>query len=282
MRNLFYCNENESVLKIFILSEENFLGWTFNESSNFLILYNNERLPVDTLLLGNSKNYFLQHLWPLSENQFYVHLLSKMGLCQIENNKFKNCDFWSNIPGMPYMVLTKTNDYTLYVYLANSKGNKEKWRNEYVMEINNEHHNLTKKLRAYDLYHRPDKTIFEFYLSKEMNELILPVEWAKSVIFLNGLTGDYKIKEIPFPLTNNCRGAYYYYDYVKNEHFVLIHKKKSNTFELFLIQDDFKNVKPVGELTFIPEFIQNSKALQSRTIKKAGKAYTCHYLIPLF
>lgn len=279
-RHLFYCNENKSVEQIVILSQQNFLGWAIDNGRNFLVLYDQHRLPVDTLILGNNATHMLQHIWPISHNKFYVHLLNRMGVCSVANNRFSGCEYFTGKAGLPYIPLWQKNNRDVYVY-ADYTGRKQgRYKTHFVITEAGDHKIITKNLEDFGFYMRPDKTMFEFFVDNNKHELILPVEWAGSVAFINENDGTCTIKRIPLD-KNRTKGFFYYYDYVHDQHYFMRHEEGKSTYGLFEISRDFSYAKPVTELDFIPGLICGGHALKALPMKKSGKSFTCYYLMPL-
>jgi hypothetical protein len=102
MDNLYYCNDNAQQWNIYVLSENHFIGHQQGpNNTSLLVLYNRERLPKDTLILGDAKHYFLQSLVPYSATDFTCNTLSSYMNCSIVEDSFVVKEQYENYRTFP-------------------------------------------------------------------------------------------------------------------------------------------------------------------------------------
>jgi hypothetical protein len=89
LENLIYCQENLKINQIYFVNSDQFIGHTTDGESNYLLLFNNENLIIDTYKLGDINKDFLQSFDVLGSNLFVANTLNSRILLSIQGNNLQ-------------------------------------------------------------------------------------------------------------------------------------------------------------------------------------------------
>lgn len=279
-KNLFYCNENNNLSKIYPLNQAQFLGLSVVGGTNYLMLYNESRLVVDTLELGSTDLFYLQALHVLNDTLFFFDALNKRGVYSVKGEKFKqiemleNLDYSSGFPFYAYNGLSfsiklhkKTKKNYIGYEILFQKGAK---KGVVVENMKREtKHVLSGKLPSH------------FSWDGKHSVIYFPIETASKVVFFNTET----LKKKEYQLPERQSGSWYiYYDYVADRLYALSINKESKN-ELYFINRKNFELKKIKEMEFLPKAIIDNHFHVIKLEKIKGgenKEIDCHYMIPLF
>ncbi|MGM0579398.1 MAG: hypothetical protein ACQETL_01870 [Bacteroidota bacterium] len=287
--HLYYCNENTDIAQLFIINPYYSVGHII-DNDNYLVLFNHENLPLDTLNLGDSKNYFLQNLIVTGTNKFFISALKYYKVIEIKAGKFhfleekelregkNNLPDYANLEGMIYGQYMKIDDliflerpegnrrrdigYSLYLF----KGGKQ------ITLVENQKSEIKEKYSGIGLY------------SKVMHlgeHLLISVEKANKMILFDLATND--IKEIDFPEVDKRNESWNcFYDYrAKKAYAVKFYKKQEHEiYALDLEKESFSFLEKTEHkpITFVDgKYHYTSKEKDEIT----NKEMICHYLKPI-
>lgn len=287
--HLYYCNENTDIAELYIINQYYSVGHVVG-SDNYLVLFNHENLPNDTLNLGNSKKYFLQDLVVTATNQFFINVLKYYKTIEIKAGKFQvleenellegdyNLPDYAKLEGMIYGQYLKIDDL---IFLERPEGNR---RREIGYSLY-----LFKDGKQITLIENQKNEIKETYSSvgirsKVLNlgeQLLIPVEKANKMILFDLETN--KKSEIDFPKVDkrdeswNC-----FYDYKTKKAFA-VKFYKDQAHEIYALDLEKESFKFLERSEHRPRAFVNGK-YHYATKEKAeitNNEMICHYLKPI-
>lgn len=287
--HLYYCNENTDITQLFIINPYYSVGHII-EDDNYLVLFSHENLPLDTLNLGDAKNYFLQNLIVTGTNQFFISTMNNYNILEIKAGKFHvleenelregkyNIPEYANLEGMIYGQYMKIDDL---IFLERPEGNR---RRDIGYSLY-----LFKNGKQFTIVENQKKEIKEMLSgigihSEVMHlgeQLLIPVEMANKMILFDLATND--IKEIDFPDVEKRNESWKcYYDYkAKKTYAVKFYKKQAH--EIYAL--NLKN----ESFTFLETTEHKPRAFLDGKYHYATKEKAeitnqdmlCHYLKPI-
>lgn len=287
--HLYYCNENTDITQLFIINPYYSVGHII-ENDNYLVLFNHENLPLDTLNLGNSKDYFLQNLIVTGTNQFFISALKYYKSLEIKAGKFHvleenelregkyNLPDYANLEGMIYGQYIKIDDL---IFLERPEGNRRK-------DIGYSLY-LYKDGKQITLVENQKSEIKEMYSpigirSKVMKlgkQLLIPVEKANKMMLFDLATNDKK--EIDFPdIAKRNESWNCFYDYkTKKAYAVKFYKDQAH--EIYALDLEKESFTFLEKTEHRPKAFVGGK-YHYATKEKAeitNKEMICHYLKPI-
>ncbi len=287
--HLYYCNENTDITQLFIINPYYSVGHII-DNDNYLVLFNHENLPLDTLNLGNSKDYFLQNLIVTGTNEFFVNVLKyyktieiKAGKLQIiEENELIEGDYnlpdYANLEGMIYGQFMKIDDL---IFLERPEGNR---RRDIGYSLY-----LFKDGKQFTLLNNQKSEVKQAYSgvgirSRVMDlgeQFLIPVEKANKMILFDLSTN--KKREIDFPEVEkkdeswNC-----FYDYkTKKAYAVKFYKEQAH--EIYALDLEKESFTFLEKTEHRPRAFVGGK-YHYATKEKAeitNNEMICHYLKPI-
>ncbi|HET8860247.1 hypothetical protein [Marivirga sp.] len=287
--HLYYCNENTDIAQLFIINPYYSVGHII-DNDNYLVLFNHENLSIDTLNLGNSKDYFLQNLIVTGTNTFFVSALKYYKILEIKAGKFSiieeqelkegkyNLPDYANLEGMIYGQYMKMEDM---VFLERPEGNRRK-------DIGYSLY-LFKDGKQITLVQNQKSVIKDAYSgigirSKVMHldhHLLIPVEKANKMIVFDLATNDKK--EIDFPdvekknVSWNC-----FYDFKgKKSYAVKFYKDQKH--EIYALDLEKESFILLEKTEYKPITFVDGKYHYTSTEKDeiTNNEMICHYLKPI-
>jgi len=287
--HLYYCNENTDIIQLFIINPYYSVGHII-DNDNYLVLFNHENLPLDTLNLGNSKDYFLQNLIVTGTNQFFINALKYYKIIEIKAGKFNvleekelregkyNLPDYANIKGMIYGQFMKIDDL---MFLERPEGNRRK-------DIGYSLY-LFKDGKQITLVENQKSEIKEAYSgiairSKVIHldhQLLIPIEKANKMIIFDLTTNDKK--EIDFPEVEKKNESWNcFYDYkTKKTYAVKFYKDQAH--EIYALDLEKESFGFLEKTENRPKAFVNGKYHYTTKEKTeiTNKEMICHYLKPI-
>jgi len=287
--HLYYCNENTDITQLFIINQYYSVGHVI-ENDNYLVLFNHENLPIDTLNLGNSKEYFLQDLVVTATNQFFINVLKYYKTIEIKAGKFQiieeneliegdyNLPDYANLEGMIFGQYMKIDDL---IFLERPEGNRRK-------EIGYSLY-LFKDGKQITLVENQKNEIKERYSpigisSRIMDldgQLLIPVEKANKMILFDLETNEKK--EIEFPEVEKKGESWScFYDYkTKKAYAVKFYKKQAH--EIYALDLEKESFTFLEKTKHKPRAFVNGRYHYTTTekVEITNNEMICHYLKPI-
>jgi hypothetical protein len=289
LEHLFYCNENTTIAQLFIINSYYSVGHII-ENDNYLVLYNHENLPLDTLNLGNNKKYFLQNLIVTGTNDFFLNTMNdyktveiKAGKLQVlEERELKEGDYhlpdYANLEGMIYGQFMKIDDLT---FLERPEGNRRSdigyslylfKDGKQITLVENQKKEIKEMLSGVDIH------------SKVMHlgeQLLIPVEMANKMVLFD-LKNNIK-KEIDFPDVEKKNESWKcFFDYkAQKAYAVKFHKKQEH--EIYALDLEKESFKFLEKAEHRPRAFVNGKYhyTSKEKVEITNKEMICHYLKPI-
>lgn len=315
INNLFYCAENQNILKLTMLTDSTALAVVNNSNSQ----YNAPSVSV-TSDSEQSK------LWVKKMMDGYSLLLLKRGIVVSHYDGVGkvisiNVTGGSNIHitsiGVSYLFSVVDSKLLLEdLFLVITPQDQQKHASSYFSGDNyiDRFHNYVIGYRRYSKKrkdHVKNTPRFFLYDTQEEKEIEINQETDKvtndwftkknSLFFFNANhayqngritfsiptinsvytfdTLSKKISKFDFPPLDEARSHFLYYDHVFNYQYV-VRKYSEQHYEVF--QKIGERLKRLKEIDFYPHGIYAGKAHKVKETKERDKSFNCHYLIPLF
>ena len=282
LENLYYCNDNQHLFNIYLLSDQRFIGLAVTNRKNYLILYDKHRLPKDTFDLGYSDHNLLQNLHVINDTLIFFVTLNSRGVCSVASDKFK---LIQNFAGEEIINNSSTRftfqlgDFKLGQVRESLKKHSEKIGYKFYFQNKDQTGELPDGFTKRSNYKGSGQLDSKFWMDIKSKRVFIPVETASALVIFD--YGKFQSNTIYFPENNKETESWYtYYDHIDNKLYAILFRKAGNN-TLYEINIEKEKLLKIKDIPFAPENIINGKFHTIAKNKAINIKVPCHYLIPI-
>ncbi len=279
LKTMFYCSGSGDIEDVWLLGTKGFIGWDIRDNNNYLVLFSKERLPQDTLLVGDNTYQFLLTVIVENDSTIHFNTLNKYVSCSIKNNRFKvertvaRTEFEKEYFGCTYFYMF--GQVKIWVGCGSIQAG------EVVANYQTRDHKgpvFNIKLTKQDVrkvYKGSPKLDAEIMYRPSHQEVYFSLEKAGKFVVFKPNTQQRAM--YAFPVADRGKESYrLFYDYVQDKLYAVRYAKKEAA-RLYAITTDYQLI-PLGEYN---RQINGVVAGGIHVVQQEKNGDVCHYLIPI-